>query len=480
MPEPDKKTPSPTFLTVAGVALVVAIALGGGACSYSPRFASGVTRCATSGQPCPSGYTCDVGRDVCVTTDAGASAQGGGGGAGVGGGGAGVGGRVGVGGGGGAGVGGGGGNGTGGAGGVGTGGRGGNAGSAGVGGAGGCTADIATSPTNCGACGHSCGGGMCSLGVCQPFVLPGITASSISVDTTSLYFTSSTKVLACPKTGCVLQPTQLDDMGPTGYSTWAVNVTNGSLFFMSAPTQAGTEHDDLFLCPLAGCPSPAPPIATARFGVSYLSNSGNDVYWADADQRATFRRVCQPDGGTCDAIVTIIPEAVEMRHLAARSDEFYFVDTLGLQKCPYAGCPGTVATATGATLLTGMVGTSLPTAVLYYNGLVYMQFGDTMHTLNGAIRTCSPADCDAHVPKTIVSGRDPLSGLAVDANGVYWLEDNTLYSCAPNGCVGGAKTLATGITRTLNTGLNPWPIVTDSAFIYWINDDAGVVKALAK
>ena len=102
---------------------------------------------------------------------------------------------------------------------------------------------------------------MCTLGVCQATTLAGVTAAtSISVDATRIYFTSSTKILACPKSGCVLAPTQLDDMGMGGYSTWAVNVTNGNLFFMSAPTQAGTEHDDLFECPLTGCPSPAPII----------------------------------------------------------------------------------------------------------------------------------------------------------------------------------------------------------------------------
>jgi hypothetical protein len=440
---------------------------GGLTCGYDPNFKSGVTKCASSGPLCPSGFSCDLGRNVCVAdggqngndgsvdqptskNDAPNDQIGGGSGGGT----------------------------------PDAPGSGGGAGTGGSGGATGtdaptevgCTADIATSPTNCGACGHSCGGGACDRGVCQSFVLSGITATSIDVDATRIYFTQSTKVLACPKSGCVLQPTQLDDMGSGGYDTWSVVVTNGSLFFMSAPTQAGTEHDDLFMCALTGCPSPAPIIASALFGVQYLSNAGNDVYWSIAEQKKTFRRVCQPNAGACDAIVTIIPEAVGLRLLAARADEFYFVDAMGLQKCPYAGCPGTVATATGATLLTAMV----PTAIEYQGNLVWMQFGDPNRTLSGAIRTCATADCDAQVAKNFIANREPIRGLHVDDGGVYWMEGTTLYGCPRTGCVGGAKTLATGVTRMFNNALSTRLIVSDQAFLYWINDDAGVVKGLAK
>lgn len=451
-------------------AALIALCAGVTTCTFSPNYQSGVTKCASSDPLCPSGFACDRGLGVCVTADGGAAdapadqpagdndAPGGTGGALAGSGGA-----------------------TGAGGTIGSGGAGGSGGATGADAAvdaseAGCTADIATSPTNCGACGHSCGGGACDRGVCQPYVLPDVTASSIAVDDSRLYFTQSTKVLACPKTGCVLAPTQLDDMGVNGYSTWSVVVTNGTLFFMSAPTQAGTEHDDLFICPLTGCPAPPTILGAARFGVSYLTNAGNDVYWSDQDAKKTYRRTCQPNAGMCADAVTVIPEGVALSALDARADEFYFVDTLGLQKCPFAGCPGTTATATGATLLTSLV----PTGVVYYGGLVYLQFGDAMHTLNGAIRTCTPVDCDGHMPKNFLANRDVVRGLTVDADGVYWMEQTTLYACPRTGCVGGPKTLATNVTRMTNSALSTRLIVTDAQFVYWINDDAGVVKRVAK
>jgi hypothetical protein len=447
--------------TIVGALLVCAGALA--ACGYNPHFVSGVTRCADAPPLCPGGFTCDTARGVCVNgiSDGGALVDvardlGGGTGGGVGG----------------------------------------SQDAGGVGGAGGATdgprdtaidasgdagsdaatcTNIASSPDDCGACGHSCGGGMCSLGVCQPATLTGITgATSLSVDTTRVYYSTGNKLLACPKSGCVLAPDQIDDMGTTGYPIFAVNVTNGSAFFMSAPTQS-TERDYLYVCPLAGCPSPVTAIGIGGFGVSYLGNSGNDVYWSEPNGRTTSRRTCQPNGGACDAPVTVITmKAVDLHLFAASSTELYFADTVtGLQKCPWSGCVGSPPVTTS---LTSMI----PTAVLSFGGKIWMQFGDAQHTLNGAIRTCDPIDCNAHVPAPFITGRDPLSGLHVDADGVYWLEDNTLYSCPNTGCVGGAKTRATGVTRVANPNLDLHLIVTDSAFIYWINDDVGTVKRLAK
>jgi len=442
-------------VTLGAFAILIA------SCSYSPHFVSGLTQCADSPPLCPGGFVCDTAAGVCVNSlsdndaatdathgdavadhitiaDAGADS--------------------------------------------------GSTPDAPPDTHGpdaapdaGCTANIATSSDNCGACGHSCGGGMCNLGVCQPTTVAGVTgATSISVDATQIYFTSGTKILACPKSGCVVQPFQVDDMGMGGYSTWAVNVANGNLFFMSAPTQAGTEHDDLFECPLTGCPSPAPIVGMAMpYGVNYLANAGDDVYWSDDQAKKTFRRACPANSGMCDttlAPATVLNESISPHLLAGSAGtELYFVDAAGLQKCPYAGCPGTPPVPT-PTVLTTMI----PTGVVAYGGLLYLQFGDTSHTLNGAIRTCNPIDCYAMVPKNFIANRDPISGLTVDAQGVYWVEDTNIYFCPRTGCVGGPRMLAVGLVPGPNSGFNAHPIVTDDAFVYWIQDAAGTVMRIAK
>jgi hypothetical protein len=473
-------------------ASLFAVALGAVwlACSYSPEFKSGVTKCASSGTPCPSGFTCEVALGVCVTSDAGSAdapvehpsggtggsvgASGGGGGGGRGGGGTSGTGAV---------------SGSGGSAGSGAvSGSGGSAGSgavsgaSGKGGAGGATGgsggsggcgDIAMSGDNCGACGHSCGGGSCKLGLCQPMALIGVTgASGLSVDATTIYFSTGNKLLSCPKGGCVLAPTQLDDMGANGYPVDTVLVTNGSLFFHSAPTQT-TERDSIYMCPLTGCPTPPPIIVHGGLSGLYWGGvfNGGDVYYS-IDGRQTSRLTCQPNDGMCGTGMVVIPEIPNPNLLAASSSEIYFVDTLGLQKCPYAGCPGTSSTATGATVLTS----SVPTGMTYFagTGLIYMGFGDLNHFASGVIRTCTTASCDTQTPKIFISGRDPITGLTVDANGVYWIETGALYTCPITGCVGGPKSLATGITASFAL------VVTDGAFVYWIDDTAGTVKRVAK
>ena len=174
--------------------------------------------------------------------------------------------------------------------------------------------------------------------------------------------------------------------------------------------------------------------------------------------------------------VTVLNESIAPHLLAGSAGtEFYFVDAAGLQKCPYAGCPGTPPVPT-PTVLTTMV----PTGIVAYGGLLYLQFGDTMHTLNGAIRTCNPVDCDAMPPKNFIANRDPISGLTVDAQGVYWLEDSNIYFCPRTGCVGGARLLASGLVPGANASFNAHPIVTDDAFVYWIQDAAGTVMRIAK
>jgi hypothetical protein len=52
--------------------------------------------------------------------------------------------------------------------------------------------DLQTDANNCGTCGHSCGGGTCSAGICQPWTLP-ITGSpnSVATDGVNVYWSDS-------------------------------------------------------------------------------------------------------------------------------------------------------------------------------------------------------------------------------------------------------------------------------------------------
>ena len=70
-------------------------------------------------------------------------------------------------------------------------------------------AKIAADPDNCGRCGHSCLGGGCAAGACQPALLATVTATEVFgpvVDSSRVVFATSSQAGSraqwCPKAGC--------------------------------------------------------------------------------------------------------------------------------------------------------------------------------------------------------------------------------------------------------------------------------------
>jgi hypothetical protein len=66
-----------------------------------------------------------------------------------------------------------------------------------------CSAPLETDPLNCGSCGHSCLGGTCNGGICQPRQVAAFDAGnepvSLTVDDDSIYWLASRHVLFAPK-----------------------------------------------------------------------------------------------------------------------------------------------------------------------------------------------------------------------------------------------------------------------------------------
>src|SRR6185436_1279699 len=207
----------------------------------------------------------------------------------------------------------------------------------------------ANSAMHCGECNHSCGGGTCVMGVCQPATLvDGMHVNDLAVDPSGLYFTTGKRVLACPKNGCgALAPRQVADMP---METSLVTTANGSVLFVSAPGQA-TIRPTLYICPQAGCPTPVPTVAGPGFsGPSEVASSGDDVYWIDPDG-GLRKRTCAAGGGPCMPFVQIAPRGVLA--MSVSPSEVFFRDTMangfGLAKCPNTGCPPAPALPTKLT-----------------------------------------------------------------------------------------------------------------------------------
>jgi len=165
--------------------------------------------------------------------------------------------------------------------------------------------------------------------------------------------------------------------------------------------------------------------------------------------------------------------------LSASPTEVFFRDSMangfGLAKCPTAGCAPAPAVPTKLSPTT-------PTATVFFQGLIYLARMGRPELPEGAIETCTPANCDGGRPKVFVNGRMGPTNLVVDRTGVYWLEsasDTTfaIRTCPLSGCVGGPRLLADG-TKARSMGV-------DDSFVYWIDGapgDAGPspIKRVAK
>jgi hypothetical protein len=102
---------------------------------------------------------------------------------------------------------------------------------------GGCV-DLQTDDSNCGSCGHACGGpGACQNGACQPIVLAQMGGEAIAVSGTTLFFDSGYDVYACPLAGCGSSPAPIYHGGDAGYPLYGIafDVTTSELLVSDSP-----------------------------------------------------------------------------------------------------------------------------------------------------------------------------------------------------------------------------------------------------
>ncbi len=337
--------------------------------------------------------------------------------------------------------------------------------------------NLDTSGENCGACGHSCGGGACVARHCGPaIVYSGNTTTNlgpIAQDLDDVFFESnedpSFKLLACPKTGCkgaAATPRQVTIM-PFGIRAIHVPAV-GTLTFISAPQNgSGTERPAIFACPTAGCPSPPVSfIADGLNGFEARLRSAGGTLFARTGGNGLISSACA--NGTCASPATLYGTLTKGTHGFAATPAFvYFIDsaTRGstIAKCAVGdtACTPISVVPGDASLVEGLAG---------FNGkLFWLQPGRAGFN-EGKLISCDLPVCATPTPQA--TALDSPSGLFVDASGAYWLTaGNKLQRCAPNGCVGGQQDVVTALAA-------PHDILGDDAFIYWA--ETSKISRLAK
>jgi hypothetical protein len=344
----------------------------------------------------------------------------------------------------------------------------------------GCTAaQLMSDGANCGACGHSCLGGACAQGHCQPVTLAsGLTNPvSVALDPAQVYFVESTAtgtVRSCPKTGCDggVAPTLADTQPfPSG-----ISCLGATLAWANNGQGAGHSDGALWSCGLPNCfPQAQAPMQPATAAV-VLDADG--VY---------FVQLLNPGMvSVCHAVNCLNPKRL--------LTDLLYPSALALDNgAVYVAAYGTGA-ADGAVyscVRTGCGDAGFPIALgertvsgIAVDGdyVYWTSQGTATAAADGEVRRCLKTGCPDAGAEILASGRLSPYSIAVDNGRVYWTErgtrpdlrDGVIASCPVAGCSSGPDVLATG-------QVDPHGLALDGTALYWgSNGPAAAVKKLAR
>jgi hypothetical protein len=261
--------------------------------------------------------------------------------------------------------------------------------------------------------------------------------SKLAVDGTSVYWLTTSQILACPVDGCPASPTVIWS-GDGTLTDVAVDATG--VYFTDQ------QATSVLMCPLSGCSGAASALfpdpldlttdaeADADAGAQALPpsygtavaialDSGN-VYFTT---NAGFVLSCAESA--CGATLRVVAEtSATTLQIAVDSANTYFTDFAGnafgrVLSCPKSGC------GTSPTVLVD--GLSWPTGLAADSANVYFtelgDEGDAGAGGRGRVARCTASGCGDRA--TAVAGfvNEPL-GIAVDSDGVYWADFGSAVS----------------------------------------------------
>lgn len=313
-------------------------------------------------------------------------------------------------------------------------------------------ADLNRDANNCGACGHSCGGGACSAGQCQPVVIASGQQSplGIAVSGGNVYFAafSGGTVMKVPTAGGTVTTLATGQNFPTDVATDGTNV-----YWTDAGSTANSETDGAVMkVPVGGGTVTA--LASNQHFPNGVAVNGTSVFWTNRNNL-----ISGSNGGVFKVPVgggaaTTLLSGGNPYGIVLDSSNVYFTDDAGsVEKMTLAG----------ANLVT--LGTSSePTSITVDATNVYWTGAG-----NQVLKVPVGGGTTTTIASTAVS-----FGIAVDSTGVYYTTGSTINKVAPGATA--PVTLATGQSGS-------WGIATDATNVYWTNNTngpGGTVMRLAK
>ncbi|HEY2366568.1 MAG TPA: hypothetical protein VGH87_09290, partial [Polyangiaceae bacterium] len=294
-----------------------------------------------------------------------------------------------------------------------------------------------TDDKNCGFCGHDCQGNTCTAGMCAPDTIGSTlpTPSYLAVDGTNVYVTTAGDV----------------------YST-----TSG----------------EVYQCPVAGCPTKLGPMTSGLNNPNGITLDSSKVYWVNSGDLGS------PDGSVMSCPLSDCGKNNSTRVKIAKNIQFVQGITLDatnvyfgvwganpfldghIDACPLAGCPGTptamitgqykplfvaldgsnifMAAPGGSAAIAYLESGPIPgptTGTRIWSGSIqnhiagFSLFAQQLYftdDFKGEIAACPETTCTA--PVTLATSLSNPEAIAVDAKGIYWIDDNGIETCPITGC----------------------------------------------
>jgi len=310
--------------------------------------------------------------------------------------------------------------------------------------------DIQTDNENCGACGHSCNGGECRAGVCQPVVFVSgaqstakTTFGGLAIDRDGLYWTDSTRgVVSVPRAGgmpYVVSAYDADLNGDIG----GVAVQGADVFWVTlvsglVSTSSKTAH---MQAPIA--------VASGQETPENVAADDTTVYWTNWGDGTVMSA---PRGGGPTSTIAMDQKSPDA--IALDDDYVYWTESSGgtVNRAPKSG--GAVQQL--ASDQAQVIGLAVDATNVYWAT-------QTDGTIMKAGLPNGP-------PVALATGQSGVRAIAIDTDNVYW------SMLTNQGVVARRVPIRGGKTDTLGVACDP-KVCADDEFIgetFVVVDDESV------